>query len=192
MNKIHLNPSNSFIKKAAIFFILFFPFFAHSQTQMDIDTLTFNFSEVVNSDTLDAKTLYSNAKLFVAQAFVSAKNVTQLEDENTHTIVAKGLLVLPLKDLPFSFSYMKELVTSFTLQIQTKDGKYKYALTDFVVKDNEVYDGYNLSLPYTKQKGEMGEKAHKKLWDDLKTTAFDYVSKFIPLMKSKIVTVDNF
>ena len=85
---------------------------------MDIDTLKFNFSEVVQVDRMNAKTLYSNAKLFIANAFVSAKNVTQLDDENSNTIVVKGLFTLPLKDLPYGFSYMKNFTTTLKLQIQ--------------------------------------------------------------------------
>jgi len=60
---------------------------------MDIDILHFNFSEVVQADTLNAKTLYSNAKLFIANAFVSAKNVTQLEDENSNTILPMSVFL---------------------------------------------------------------------------------------------------
>lgn len=192
MNKIQLKLLQLLIKKLTFLVLFLLPFLAQSQTQIDIDTLKFDFSEVINVDSLDAKTLYSNAKLFVAQAFVSAKNVTQLEDENTHTIVVKGLLDLPLQNVPFSLSYIDEVITSFTLQIQIKDGKYKYTLNNFIVQDNPIYGGSDLSSSYTKQKGEMGEKAHKKLWDDLKTSAYDYISKFIPLMKSKMATVDNF
>ena len=77
--------------KQLLLIFLFIPFISFAQKEMDIDTLQFNFSEVVQVDTLNAKTLYSNAKLLIANA-VSAKNVTQLEDENSNTIVIKGLL----------------------------------------------------------------------------------------------------
>ena len=77
--------------KQLLLIFLFIPFISFAQKEMDIDTLQFNFSEVVQVDTLNAKTLYSNAKLLIANA-VSAKNVTQLEDENSNTIVVKGLL----------------------------------------------------------------------------------------------------
>ena len=170
----------------------FVPFISFSQSEMDIDTLEFDFSKVVQVDSMNAKTLYSNAKLFIADAFVSAKSVTQLEDENSNTLVVKGLFVIPLKDLPYSFSYMKDFTTSFKLQILTKDNKFKYTLSDFVVEGNAVYDGANLSSTYKTEKGEVGKKAHKKLWISMKTSAYDFLSVFIEDLKNKMTTKNDF
>lgn len=176
-----------------LFVILFLiPFISFSQSEMDIDTLSFNFSEIVQVDSMDAKSLLSNAKLFVANAFVSAKDVTQLVDENSNTIVVKGLLTLPLKNLPYGFSYMKDFTTTVKLQIQTKDNKYKYILSDFIVKGNAVYDGYDLSSPYQKQKGEIGQKQHKKLWDTMKETAYNFVTLFTLNLKKQMITKSDF
>lgn len=178
--------------KRLLLILLFIPFISFAQKEMDIDTLQFNFSEVVQADTLNAKTLYSNAKLFIANAFVSAKDVTQLEDENSNTIVVKGLFVLPLKDLPYSFSYMKNFTTSFKLQIQTKDNKFRYTLSDFIVKGNAVYDGADLSSTYKTQKGEVGKNAHKKLWISMKKSAYDFATVFIEDLKNKMTTKNDF
>lgn len=181
-----------FKMKRLLALLLIIPFVSSSQNEMDIDTLKFNFSEVVQADTMNAKTLYSNAKLFIANAFVSAKDVTQLVDDNSNTLVVKGLFILPLKDLPYGFSYMKDFTTTFKLQIQAKDNKYKYTLSDLVVKGNPVYDGFDLSLPYQKQKGEIGQKQHKKLWDTMKTSAYNFVTLFIKNLKNEMVIKSDF
>lgn len=178
--------------KRLLLIFLFIPFLSFSQTQMDIDTLTFNFSDVVQVDNFNAKMLYSNAKLFIANAFVSAKDVTQMEDENSNTIVVKGLFILPLKNLPYSFSYMKNFTTTFKLQIQTKDNKFKYTLSDFIVKGNAVYDGADLFSTYKTQKGEVGKNAHKKLWISMKKSAYDFATVFIEDLKNKMTTKNDF
>lgn len=177
--------------KQLLFIFLFTPFYSMAQNEMDIDTLHFNFSEVVSADSVSATTLYSNAKLFIANAFVSAKNVTQLEDENSNTIVVKGLFILPLKNMPYSFSYLKTFTTNFKLQIQAKDNKYKYTLSDFVVQDNPVKSG-DLSLPYEKAKGELAQKQHKKVWDNMKQTTYDYVTDFILNLKKNMINNSDF
>lgn len=177
--------------KQLLLIFLFTPFFSIAQNEMDIDTLHFNFSEVIKVDSVSAATLYSNAKLFIANAFVSAKNVTQLEDENSNTIVVKGLFILPLKNMPYSFSYLKTFTTTFKLQIQTKDNKYKYTLSDFVVQDNPVKSG-DLSLPYEKGKGEIAQKQHKKVWDIMKQTAYDYTTNFILNLKKDMLKNNDF
>ncbi len=177
--------------KRLLLILLFIPFISFAQKEMDFDTLQFNFSEVIQADTLNAKTLYSNAKLFIANAFVSAKNVTQLEDENSNTIVVKGLFILPLRNMPFSFSYLESFTTTFKLQVQAKDNKYKYTLSDFVVQDNPVESG-DLSLPYKKGKGELAQKQHKKVWDNMKQTAYDYVTGFILNLKKSMTINSDF
>ena len=63
--------------------------------------------------------------------------------------------------MPFSFSYLESFTTTFKLQIQTKDNRYKYTLSDFVVQDNPVESG-DLSFPYVKAKGELAQKQHEK------------------------------
>ncbi len=177
--------------KQLLLILLFIPFISFAQKEMDIDTLQFNFSEVVQADTLNAKALYSNAKLFIANAFVSAKNVTQLEDENSNTIVVKGLFILPLKNMPYSFSYLESFTTTFKLQIQTKDNRYRYTLSDFIVQDNPVESG-DLSLPYEKAKGELAQKQHKKVWDNMKTSAYNFVTAFIGDMKKQMISKSDF
>lgn len=49
--------------KQLLLIFLFTPFFSIAQNEMDIDTLHFNFSEVIKADSVSAATLYSNAKL---------------------------------------------------------------------------------------------------------------------------------
>ena len=50
----------------------------------------YEYTEVVKVDSCSADKLYSNAKLFIVDAFKSGKEVTQLNDDNTKTIAASG------------------------------------------------------------------------------------------------------
>lgn len=87
---------------------------------LDTATKKFAFIEVVNIDSTSAATLYSRAKLFIANSFVSAKDVVQLADDDTKTVVCKG-------------AYETNGLGSvkFKLTIQCKDNRYRYTITDF-------------------------------------------------------------
>ena len=76
------------------------------------------YENVITDDNIKAETLYSNAKIWVANNFGSANSVIQTDIPNT-SLVLKGILE---ED---SYTTYK-----FTLTLQFKDGRYKYILTD--------------------------------------------------------------
>jgi hypothetical protein len=76
------------------------------------------YEEVVVVDNLKATQLYSNAKIWIASTFGSAKSVIESDVEN-NSLVLKGFL----RDNEFA-------KFGFNLTIQFKDGRYKYTLTD--------------------------------------------------------------
>ena len=55
--------------KSIFFALIISPLFSISQ-EIDVDTLKFDFSEVVTVEALNAKALHSNAKLYIANAFM--------------------------------------------------------------------------------------------------------------------------
>ena len=169
--------------KYILIVLIFIPFITKSQT-VDYDTIRFNFSEVVKVDSITANELFSNAKLFIAKKFNSGKSVTQLNDEDSHTLLIKGLLVVkPISKLPYSFSYIKEFQSPFTFSIECKDNRYRYSIEDL---DSELY------LPYTKSKGEIGKKAHKELLDIKKISFYNYIVSFIDQFKESMKRSNNF
>jgi hypothetical protein len=114
------------MRNVTLFFLLFsLKCFA----QNDTDTLSFSYSGVQYVDSVSAGQLYSRAKLFVAENFRSAKDVMQLDDKESTTLVAKGVMV-PIIKIPIlgnsEYGYVH-----FAMKIQTKDGKYRYVISDF-------------------------------------------------------------
>jgi len=85
----------------------------------------YEYSEVVNVDSVSAEKLYSNAKLFIVDAFKSGKDVTQLNDEISKTVAGTGAIKIILKGTTGT-QYV-----SFKINIQCKDGRYKYDFSNF-------------------------------------------------------------
>jgi len=81
-----------------------------------------NFNQVVAVDSVSQAELYARAKIFFANNFKSAKNVIEMEDKDTGTIIGKGNT---------NFTVLLTNITmSFSIKIQAKDGRYKYEIYD--------------------------------------------------------------
>jgi len=91
-----------------------------------------NYTEVVQSDSFPASQLYSNARLWFAETFKSANDVIQLADENTKTLVGHGSTTFLMHGL-FGSRTESGFIT-YSVKIECKDGRYKYSITDFVLK----------------------------------------------------------
>jgi hypothetical protein len=81
------------------------------------------YTGVVQIDSVSEKDILSRAKLFVANAFVSYKDVVQLIDDNTNTIVVRGLIPI---DAAIGSGGWKIKMT-----LQCKSGRFKYSFTEF-------------------------------------------------------------
>lgn len=74
--------------------------------------------------------LYSASKSWIAETFVSAKSVIDDADKDSGRIIAKGQVKHPCG--PQSHACGNEYI-SFTLRIDTKDGKIRMVYTDATV-----------------------------------------------------------
>jgi hypothetical protein len=129
------------MKKLILLLLVISPFITlTSFSQMDKTTSINNFpinekgevvyTEIVKIDSTDSKELYVKAHEWFANTFNSAQNVVQLDDKDAGTIIGKGV---------FEFDETVMVVwVNFTIEIQTKDGKYKYTLSNF------IYKGYRI------------------------------------------------
>ena len=91
----------------------------------DETTHKFAYRGVVEVGGVDADTLYGRAMAWVATTYRSANEVIQLDDPYAGRIIAKG---------NFSFTaHGSQKSVNHTLTIEVKDGRYRYALTDFVI-----------------------------------------------------------
>ena len=83
------------------------------------------YTSVVNVDSTKSNELYVRANEWFVNTFKSAKDVIQLSDKEAGKIIGKGVFSTGL------------FTIHFTVEIQTKDGKYKYAFSNFICKSME-------------------------------------------------------
>lgn len=99
----------------------------------EVDSIQFRngkviIEEVITVPNATASQLYGKAKLFFSKTFNFAKRVIDSEDPENHTIVGKGKIVSQ-EDQGYGGIYY-----NFTILIQTKDGRYRYTITDMYVE----------------------------------------------------------
>lgn len=81
------------------------------------------YSDVIQSNGT-ADQLYTSARSWTAKNFVNAQNVIQMDDPTSHKMIIKASCPVS-KDGQFFY---------YTLTIQTKDGRYRYELSDFLMQ----------------------------------------------------------
>ncbi|SKD10116.1 protein of unknown function [Chitinophaga ginsengisegetis] len=145
------------------------------------DAGNIEYTNVIAVDSASEQQLYSRARLFVANAFKSATDVTQLEDPTTFTVVTKGNLPRFYSN-PFNKTQGGFVAFKFT--VQCREGRYKYSVTDLIHKQsanstihdsgglltNEVPDCGRLNLPL-------------KSWKRLKVQTDQNINLFINELK---------
>jgi hypothetical protein len=91
--------------------------------------------EVVRIDSISANDLYTRAKFALTKIFRSAKDVTQFDDKENNQVIAKGLTYVKMKNI---FNPAAGIVR-FSFQIQCKDGRYKYTISDCIHEKSGSY-----------------------------------------------------
>lgn len=137
------------------------------------------YSEVVTVDSSKSTDLYSNGKLFIAETFVSGKDVTQLEDESAKVIIGKGnfRIRLPKSLVPF------DGVVKIRIKIECKDNKYKYTIDNIILNYQS-----GTARPY----GDWSFKSNKpidlskKQWAQIIQQADSGVKSLIEKLKEKM------
>lgn len=101
--------------------------FSQDILPIDKESGKITYSEIVIVDNADAKALYNKAKIWFVHSFNSAQNVIQLDDKESAKIIGKGLF-----SVTSSVIVKADIgVVKFTIEINAKDGRYKYTITDF-------------------------------------------------------------
>jgi len=119
--------------------------------------------EVVAVPNATSSQLYGKAKLFFTKAFNSSKSVIQSEDIENHQIIGHGRVVKH-EDQGYGGIYF-----DFTIIIQTKDGKYRYTITDMCIEMTGLAPMNNTAENAVKLKREKGNpKAIEGFFDDSK------------------------
>ncbi len=107
------------------------PTIANSQTiKVDSNDMV-KYEEVIPSE-LNKVQLYNNAKLFVVKEFSDPKSVVQIDDKENGKIVIKAVMNSNFNEkgiLGFKF----DIWTDFIFQIDIKDNKYRYRISNLFV-----------------------------------------------------------
>jgi hypothetical protein len=119
------------------------------------------YSGIVNVDSINSKELYVRAHTWFANTFKSAQSVIQLDDKDAGKIIGKGFIqvVTPFKaGIEGTIGFVGNVY--FTLDIQTKDGKYKYVLSNF----SYVHSNTNTEFDF-KSSSVVKNGLYQKKWD---------------------------
>lgn len=101
----------------------------------------YEYSEIVNVDSsLTKDILYKNAKLYFANAFKSAQNVIQYDDQASGKVMGKGNIECAANKTVLLTPILLEWRVNFSLEISCKDGKYRYRYYNFnILQGNSRY-----------------------------------------------------
>ena len=110
--------------------------------QLDSLTGRIKYAGVVEVPALSKDEIYTKIKKHLAKVFNSLPDVMKLDDKENGIIMVKGIISVPSNATAFK-NYRFADVT-FSLEINIKDGKYRYVLTDVVQDCNSVINYGNL------------------------------------------------
>ncbi|NBW38841.1 MAG: DUF4468 domain-containing protein [Cytophagia bacterium] len=86
-----------------------------------------NFSEIVVVDSASQDELYTKAKIWLAEKFISANDVIQFDDKENGIVIGKGAIRTKENGMAALIKNWR-----FTVKIQVKDGKYKVNFYDII------------------------------------------------------------
>jgi hypothetical protein len=103
--------------------------FTVAQTKHPLPTIEdkINFSEVGVVDSASKDELYTKAKIWLAEKFISANDVIQFDDKENGIVLGKGAIRKKEGGLSPTIKNWR-----FTVKIQVKDGKYKVNFYDII------------------------------------------------------------
>ncbi|MCK9203427.1 MAG: DUF4468 domain-containing protein [Bacteroidales bacterium] len=161
----------------------------YGDVQFPYDTATgiITYTEVVQVPGKTKDEIYFASKTFIATTFRSAKDVIQLDDKENGELIVKGNFKECVGMSMRSWGNCDQIV-SFTLNIQTKDGRFKYKI------DNFQHESYARDL------GNGGDLENEKpacgfilfsagKWKDIKNQTCDKVTQLISELKESITTL---
>lgn len=155
------------MKKIFLFLVLLLSVLGASAQEKPLE-----FSEVIQAEGKSAQELYVIVKSWVATNFRSANAVIQMDDKESGVLIGKGNFDYRA---PGGMSYrFIDGPVWFTLNIQTRDGRYKVTLNDFRHESREIKSwvketwsfGQITDRPKFKTKG-LQDKRWTKTWPDL-------------------------
>lgn len=98
---------------------------------VDSSSKKISYAEVVTCKGLTKDDLYVRAREWFAKTYNSAQQVIQMDDKAAGKIIGKATARGSYYIMLTAFNY----TLNYTMIVSCKDGRYKYEITDFTVKD---------------------------------------------------------
>ena len=157
-----------------VFFAMILP--VYSQKPIECDT-------IIECPGASADKIYKSMKYFVAENFVSAQNVIQLDDKEEHHLLCKGNIRLEVKSLTWS---MLDGVINFTLELLAKDGKYRVIFKNFSHDNFNKKFGDSWSMGLVCDDVPEGFKKGKKPYKEMQKRAMPLIIDTMAIMLAKL------
>ena len=184
------------MKKIALLLLIALPFISKAQDEKEKeDSLiamflpkdsngTIKLFKVITVNNANANAIYSKAKLFIAETFVSTKDVMQLNDDASFTIVAKPAITTKTRWLVEYNGFV-----DYTLKIECKDNKYRYTITDFTFSYIDRF-GKKITSPLEANRPTIYTKG---MWRDVMLQTASGIQLLTSSLQKKLVanTTDN-
>lgn len=128
----------------------------HSNTLYDIpfkynEDGKIEYSEVVEVPNVAEDELYNRARRMYATTFEDSKEVLEMEDREAGDLIGTGWIKIPFTKVIYS----DWAEFWMTIEIQVKDGKYKYIISDLIIRhpyDPSIKQGYQNNEKQTVEK----------------------------------------
>jgi hypothetical protein len=153
---------------------------------LPIDSIThqITYSGIVVVDSSSADLLFDRAKEWFVHSFNSANDVVQMEDKERKKIIGKGKFDVVT-------SYMSSLSTNslgyvkFSVEIQAKEGRYRYVITDFWHEQGSSKANTPNDLRLVRPGGGVLTMGMKN-WNGIKSQMNDFVLLLIKNLKDSM------
>lgn len=165
----------------------------------------YEYTEVIQLDTIYKKDiLYKNSKLFFADAFKSAKDVLQYDDREEGKVIGKGNLSIEGAQSLFLSYFTEKWTVNFSLEIFSKEGKYRYRIYDFNISSRSVTSGgnsrdnistFDLNIDQAYKETEKGitKKMNRKMFAELIDRIKSTIAEIkIYMLKKESTSKSNF
>jgi hypothetical protein len=129
-----------------------------------------NFNEVVKVDSASKEQLYFRTKEYFANTFKSAKDVIQLDDKESGTMIGKAWTAIYIRVM----GNPVHVRMWYSLKIQCKEGRYKAEIYDVSYQGDTGPPGYPNEMfdrkSYFKNNGQPRDVLEKYKTETVKTT----------------------
>lgn len=143
------------------------------------------YSGVVTVDSTSKDELYRRSRQWFANTYKSADDVLQMEDKDAGQIIGKGYFTAIWK---VTFYANQEVDVYHTINIQIKDGKYRYEITDFRVhyysEPSQYSAAYTVDTPMEEWR-KSGGKNIDAFFADVNNEVNEIISSLQKAMSTK-------